>query len=65
MRTTGAAPIELTSMALPPEKARMPLSGQTMLWSVGRTERIGPTRSGACDWKTAARRVMPPSTTSS
>jgi len=34
-------------------------------WSVLRTERTGPTRSGACELKMAARRVIPPSTTSS
>ena len=43
----------------------MPPIGHTMLWSVLRTERTGPTRSGACELKIAARRVMPPSTTSS
>src|SRR5580765_4520517 len=36
-----------------------------MLWSVLRTERTGPTRWGACELKIAARRVIPPSTTSS
>src|SRR3954454_1433724 len=36
-----------------------------MLWSVLRTERTGPTRSGACELKIAASRVIPPSTTSS
>ena len=34
-------------------------------WSVLRTERTGPTLSGACELKIAASRVMPPSTTSS
>ena len=43
----------------------MPPIGHTMLWSVLRTERTGPTLSGACELKIAARRVMPPSTTSS
>ena len=55
----------LTSISFPPEKAKTPWSGCTRLWSVGRTERRPPTLVGACDWKTAASRVMPPSTTSS
>src|SRR5579862_6228517 len=36
-----------------------------MLWSVFRTDRTGPTLSGAWELKIAARRVIPASTTSS
>ena len=49
----------------PPEYTKTPPIGHTMLWSVLRTERTGPTRSGAWELKIAASRVMPPSTTSS
>ena len=43
----------------------MPPTGQTIAWSVLRTERTGPILSGACDWNISASRVIPHSTTSS
>jgi hypothetical protein len=43
----------------------MPPIGQTTWVSVGRTERTGPTLTGASELKMAARRVMPPLTISS
>ena len=55
----------VTEIGAPPEYAKMPPTGHTIAWSVLRTERTGPTLSGACDLNIAARRVMLPSTISS
>src|SRR5438105_10784192 len=49
----------------PPEYAKTPPIGVTMLWSVLRTDRTDPTFAGAWEWKIVARRVRPSSTTSS
>ena len=65
IRVTGAVAIEASAYGAPPEYAKTPRSGHTMLWSVRRTDRTGPTSQGACELNTAASRVIPPSTTSS
>ncbi len=55
---TGAALIAVTIDGAPPEKAKMPPTGQTMSGSVNRTERIGPTTSVVRDWNIASSRVI-------
>src|SRR6478609_4932481 len=40
----------------PPEKASSPCMGARIRGSIGRTERMGPTSSGTCEWKTATSR---------
>ena len=50
---------------VPPEYANNPPNGRTTSGSVGRSERMGPTRSESVDWKTTRNRVRPPSTCSS
>src|SRR5262245_61611205 len=57
--------MESIAYCAPPEYTNTPPIGHTMLWSVLRTDRTDPTRSGVCELKIAARRVYPPSTTSS
>src|SRR5437879_9886700 len=55
-----------TNLRVPPEYAKSPApSGRTRKGSVGRTDRRGPTGSVSVDWKMAAKRVSPPSMTSS
>ena len=43
---TGAVLMLSIAYGAPPEYAKTPPIGHTMLWSVLRTERTGPTRSG-------------------
>ncbi len=49
----------------PPEYTKIPPMGRMMSPSISRTDRMGPTRSVAVEWKTARKRVMRPSTSSS
>jgi hypothetical protein len=57
--------IPSTFTCAPPEYAKIPPIGQTMLGSSSRTERTGPITGGTTELKMATKRVMPPSTTSS
>src|SRR5688572_7805649 len=51
--------------SVPPEYATTPPKLRTMPGSMDRTDRTGPTLSGAAELNIAQKRVMPPSTTSS
>src|SRR5690606_2020389 len=62
---TPSAWTELRNNGWPPEITCGPPSGATIPASIGRTDRIGPTTSGRWEWKTALKRVIPPSTISS
>ena len=65
MSCSGARWIRLTNFGGRPSRRTGRASGVTSAGSMGRSDRTGPSESASVEWKTARKRVTPPSTSSS